>query len=208
MLVVAGESIDGILREGRYEQLLAGSFVSLPSGCLICSVVNKRATVSNDDNSRAQTVGPGVYEVAAFRRSGELIDANLRAEIGQDDLSFLDRARKLTRLGCLLTFCAPVLGIGFFAATFLGMDATLAKSGVWLLLLSVAIFWSLIAIVRRSSRWNDIALRRNKLLQKYPELIISLASCDRSDVPPGAVSPFIDLTVARPAKQTESTDLD
>ncbi len=130
VLVVAGESIDEILREGRYQQLLAGSFVVLPGGSLICSVVNKMATISNDDNSRAQTIKPGIYEVAAFRRSSELIDAHLCAEIGQDDLSFFERVQKLTRLGCLLTLGAPVLGFGFFAATLLGFDATVVKSGL------------------------------------------------------------------------------
>ncbi len=52
VLVVAGESIDGILQDGRYQQVLAGSFVALPSGSLICSVVNKMATVSNESLER------------------------------------------------------------------------------------------------------------------------------------------------------------
>ncbi len=207
MLVLVDESVEEVLKKDRYQQCLAESYVTFPSGSLICSIANKMATVSSDGSAKIETVKPGSYELQGFRLSRELVDDHLRAEMGERDLTLFKRVEDSMRLGCLLTVAVALACFGLIAATALGLNASSARLYGWLLLAAVMIYWCVVAIIRRSSRWRNVVSTRAQVLQKHPELVLSLTWCDLPHVPHGAVRPFIDLSAGKPPKQTEIEEL-
>jgi hypothetical protein len=208
VLILVDESIEEVSKKDRYQQCLAESYVTFPSGSLICSIANKMATVSSDGTTQIQTVKPGIYELHAFRLSRELVDNHLRAEMAERDRVLFKRVEDSMRLGCLLTVGVALACFGLMVATALGPNATSARLCGWLLLAAVFLYWCVVAIIRRSSRWRNVASTRAQVLQKHPELVLSLTRCDLPHVPQGAVRPFIDLTAEKPPKQTEIADFE